>query len=370
VVTFPAFLLGGLAVFLRRDLHFSETRLGALVSVYFAVAAVSSVPVGRAVERFGDRAATSAGVALGALSLAGMSLAPSYPFLLAALAVGGVANALGQLGSNQSLAEAVPPSRRGLAFGVKQSAVPAGTLLASAAVPALGQTVGWRWAFALAAVLALGGLALVPVNAARRPRDRAARTPVALGPLVLIALSATLAAGSANALSTFLIEWGVGSGLGPGNAALILAAGSAVGVVARTGTGWLADRRGRGHLTVVSLQLVGGAVGLLLISIGTAPTLTVGTVIGYGLGWSWPGLLNHALVQLHPGAAAVATSIGQVGVYAGGALGPLGFGLLADTLSFRAAWRIGALAMCLAAAILCAGQWALNSPRRSGAPDP
>lgn len=364
VVTLPTFLLGGLAVFVRRDLHFSNTGLGALVSAYFAMCALSSVPVGRAVERYGHRPTTVAGIVLGALSLAGLALAPSYPFLLAALVAGGIANALGQLGSNQSLAASVPASRQGLAFGVKQSAVPAGTLLAGVAVPALGQTVGWRWAFALSAVLALGGLALVP-------RDRAARAPaagggrrVAVGPLVLVAVSATLAAGSANALSTFLIDWGVGSGLRPGSAALVLAAGGATGVIARTGSGWLADRRGRGHLAVVCLQLVGGAAGLLLISAGTAPALAVGTVVGYGLGWSWPGLLNHAIVQLHPEAAALATSIVQVGVYAGGALGPLGFGFLADSLSFRTAWRAGAMAMCLAALVLTAGRRMLLRARQ------
>jgi MFS family permease len=132
-------------------------------------------------------------------------------------------------------------------------------------------------------------------------------------------------------------------------------------VIARTGSGWLADRRGGGHLTVVSLQLIGGAAGLLLISAGTGPTLAAGTVIGYGLGWSWPGLLNHAIVQLYPGAAAVATSIVQVGVYAGGALGPLTFGFLADGLSFRTAWRISAAAMFLSAVVLGLGRWILSS---------
>jgi MFS family permease len=178
---------------------------------------------------------------------------------------------------------------------------------------------------------------------------------------------ATLAAGSANALSTFLIDWGVGSGLRPGSAALVLAAGGATGVIARTGSGWLADRRGRGHLATVCLQLVGGAAGLLLISADTAPALAAGTVVGYGLGWSWPGLLNHAIVQLHPEAAALATSIVQVGVYAGGALGPLsplGFGFLADSLSFRIAWRACAVAMCLAALVLAAGRRMLLRARQ------
>ena len=57
--------------------------------------------------------------------------------------------------------------------------------------------------------------------------------------------------------------------------------------------------------------------------------LTVGVVLGFGLGWAWPGLMNFAVVRLHPQAPAAATSITQTGVYAGGCLGPLALGALA-----------------------------------------
>jgi MFS family permease len=184
----------------------------------------------------------------------------------------------------------------------------------------------------------------------------------------MVAVSATLAAGSANALSTFLVGWGVHSGLAPGSAALVLAAGSAAGVMARIGGGWLADQRGRGHLTTVSVQLTMGALGLLLIAATGVLPLVIGTIIGYGLGWSWPGLLNLAIVQLHPGAPAAATSIVQVGVYAGGALGPLGFGFLVDTFSFQVAWQVGAAAMCAAAVTLWIGRQMLMRRRRDPCP--
>ena len=61
---------------------------------------------------------------------------------------------------------------------------------------------------------------------------------------------------------------------------------------------------------------------------GTA-ALVVGVVLGFGLGWAWPGLMNFAVVRLHPQAPAAATSITQTGVYAGGCLGPLSLGSLA-----------------------------------------
>jgi len=71
-------------------------------------------------------------------------------------------------------------------------------------------------------------------------------------------------------------------------------------------------------------------------------------LIGFGLGWSWPGLLAFAVVRRHPEAPAAATSVTQTGVYAGASVGPLGFGLLATHAGYPAAWVVAAVAMTLA----------------------
>ena len=82
---------------------------------------------------------------------------------------------MGQLASNTSLSRQVPAGRQGLSFGVKQAAIPVSTLLAGAAVPVVALTVGWRWAFVLAAcwLAAIGSCR--PVNADGERRRRAAR---------------------------------------------------------------------------------------------------------------------------------------------------------------------------------------------------
>jgi cyanate permease len=81
-------------------------------------------------------------------------------------------------------------------------------------------------------------------------------------------------------------------------------------------------------------------------------------VVGFGLGWSWPGVLNFAVVQLNPRAPAAATSITQSGVYVGGCLGPLLFGVLAAH-SYPLAWLVAAAAMVAAAATMLIGRWRL-----------
>lgn len=357
----PVFLVGGLAVQIGRELGFSPAGLGVVVALYFAAGALCSIPAGALVERFGDRLTSRAGVLLASLTMFGIGgLARSYTTLVILMMVGAAANSLGQLSSNLSLARQVPKNRQGLSFGVKQSAIPIATLLAGAAVPTVALTVGWRWAFLVVGALALGALPLAPRGPrppARPKREKATATAPerATGPLIVLALGATLAAGSASALGIFLVDSAVAQGIGPGMAGAVLTMGSVVGVISRTGGGWLADRRGRNHLLIVAGTLLTGAVGLAMLALPGLWPLLLGTVLGYGLGWSWPGVLNFAVVRLNPLAPASATSITQAGVYLGGCLGPLVFGFLASH-SYPLAWLVGAGAMVTASVVLVIGR--------------
>ncbi|MFG1954189.1 MFS transporter [Micromonospora sp. NPDC048830] len=350
----PVFLVGGLAVQIGADLGLSPAGLGLLVSVYFGVGALASVPSGALVERLGPALAARAGILLSAGSmLAVAALARSYPMLLALLALGAAANALGQLASNAALVRHVPTRRQGLSFGVKQAAIPVSTLLAGLAVPTVAVTAGWRWAFVAGALAALAALPAAPRGEARPARATGGRrTGGAAWGLVVVGVAATLAAAAANALGTFLVDSAADRGLSPGLAGLTLTLGSAVCVVARVGAGWLADRRDGGHVAVIAGMLVVGAAGLTLLAVsGTAP-LVAGVLLGFGLGWAWPGLMNFAVVRLHPAAPAAATSITQTGVYAGGCLGPLTLGATAAGFGYPTMWLAAAVAMLLAAALM------------------
>jgi predicted MFS family arabinose efflux permease len=93
---------------------------------------------------------------------------------------------------------------------------------------------------------------------------------------------------------------------------------------------------------------------------GSLP-LIAGVVLGFGLGWSWPGLMNFAVVRLHPQAPAAATSITQTGVYAGGCVGPLGLGAVATLAGYPTMWIVAAGAMVSAAALMLLGSRMLGS---------
>jgi MFS family permease len=376
----PVFLVGGLAVQIRDELRFSPAGLGLIVAVYFGVSALASLPSGRLVERYGPASTARAAILLAAGCLLAIAAAAhSFDALIGLLAASAGANALGQLASNVALAERIPPRRQGFSFGVKQSAIPIATLLAGAAVPAVALTLGWRWAFVAAAGLALTALTLVPPDGRTR-RRRTARTDAdqATAALVVVGLGATLAAGAANALGTFLVDASVARGVTPGLAGLTLTFGSAICVFSRVAAGWLADRRearaarptdgqaagdqadpatrnsrrGGGHVAVLAGLLVVGACGLAVLALPGPVALVTGVTLGFGLGWAWPGLMNFAVVQLNPTAPAAATSITQTGVYAGGCLGPLAFGPIATHAGYPQAWLSGAVAMLFSAMLM------------------
>jgi MFS family permease len=361
-VSVPVFLVGGLGVQISDELRLSPAGLGLAVSAYFGASALASVPAGALVERFGSARVSRAGIVLAAASLVGIAVAARALWsLVAILALGAAANAMGQLSSNTSLSRHVPPRRQGLSFGVKQAAIPVCTLLAGAAVPTVALTLGWRWAFVLAGGLAATALLLVPRSpdsALGRPEtaDRQATSA-----LVVIAVAATLAAGSANALGTFLVDSAVARGIAPGPAGLSLTLGSAVCVAGRAVGGWQADLRPGRQVGVIAALLGCGAAGLLLLAVPGTPALVVGVLLGFGLGWSWAGLLNFAVVRLHPQAPAAATSITQTGIYAGGCVGPLGLGALATAAGYPTMWIVAAAAMVGAAALMLVGSRMLSS---------
>lgn len=352
----PVFLTGAMAVQLSRDLAFDPSGLGLVVALYFGVSALCSLPVGMVVERAGSRVTSRIAVVGAAVLMAALALgARSYVALVVLLLCGAWCNVMGQLSSNLTLARSVPAHRMGLSFGVKQAAIPAATLLAGLAVPAVALTVGWRWAYGIGALLALAALFACP-RADARPPARAAKGDRATGALAVIGAASGLAAGTATALGIFLVASAVDRGIDPGLAGLVLTLGSVVGLSARLLHGWLADRRTGGHVAVVAASLASGAAGFVLLAVPGTPALVVGVVLAFGLGWAWPGLLQFAVVRLNPSAPAAATSIVQVGVYAGGFAGPIVFGSLATHAGFPTAWTVNAVVMLVSAALMLVGR--------------
>ena len=340
----PVFLVGALAVQIRSDLDLPISRIGVLTALFFVSSAAFSTYAGRLAERIGaGRAMRGSGV-LGALSLLGLALSPSYAVLIAFLLLGGIASALAQVGANLHLATRVDRSRQAFAFGIKQSGIPAATLLGGLAVPLVGLTIGWRWAFGFGAVLAVVVVLAVPGSGFRtRSRTEERVRPNNVAALIVLAIGGAFGSGAANAMGAYLVDSSVGAGLGEAAAGLLFAAGSVAGLSVRVGAGWLADRRTGGRLLWVSALYLVGSAGFLLQATRSIELLIPATLLCFAGGWGWPGLFNFAVVTRNPRAPAAATGLTQTGVYLGGMSGPLLFGVTAEQVTYQAAW-LGAAA--------------------------
>lgn len=368
----PPTLVGGLGFLLRPALHFDEAHLGAAVATFFAATALSSVLGGRAAQRLGAAGAMSVAAGGTCICLVGIAtVATTWTHLAVFLVAGGVANGLAQPGSNMSLAAGVARRRQGLAFGVKQSAVPAAGLIVAAAVPVAGLEIGWRTtvvAIAAVATCVTVGLAALP-----RSQGPAARRPAAPGStagdlstraLVLLAAGCCLATSAALSLSTFVVEYAVNLGFRPAAAALLLSCGAGASIAVRLTTGWSSDRSGRRPLATVGAVLAAGALGYAVLSIGgdSPSMLVLAVIVASGLGWGWPALFALTVVRLNPRAPGAASGVTQAGGALGGVVGPLLFGTLVVHASYRTAWLCAAVAAGAAAAIMTGSSRWLEQP--------
>lgn len=363
----PAFLTGAMAVLLRSELSFGESGLGIAISVFFGTAAVLSVRAGRLVERIGGHRGMLIGAVGSAVSMLGIgTIARSWAHLLVLMVVGGASLSMTQPASNLVLARAVSFERLGLAFGAKQSAIPAATLIGGAALPIVGLTLGWRAAFVGmtgATLLFVALLALRPFPATS-PSAPAPHGDAAPRRLVLLAVGAGFGMAAGNSLGSFYVEFAVASGTEVGRAGTLLATGSVFCILARLAWGWLADRRdGNNIVFIMRLMGIGALSYLALGMISWPPLLLFVTLLAFATAWAWPGLMLYTTVRLSREAPAAGTAIVLSGAFVGGTLGPVGFGLLVEYGSYRLAWSVAGGCLVLATGALWIARRALRADR-------
>jgi len=357
----PGFLIAGFAVQIRAHLDLSLGGLGLMIGLFFGTAAIVSPAMGRLSERAGWAVGLLISTTFTAISLGGIGwLANSTPVLAVFYIIGGLGSSLGQIASNLTVARCVDPSRQGLVFGLRHAAVPTAAILAGLAVPTIALTVGWRWGFRGAVLLALLAALSIPRNGEphtinpppprKDGRPRTLGTPMPL--LVILSVAVGLGTGGIDTVSSFIVSYSVAEGVGESAAGILLAVGSVCGLASRIVGGWLIDRKQHADLSAVAAMILIGVAGVVLLNIGGLPGLYLGAAIAFAAGWGWAGLFTFLIVKDNPEAPAMASGITQVGKYLGAALGPPIFGSIADRVSFAAAWWFTTTAFVLAAALI------------------
>ncbi|MFF0204254.1 MFS transporter [Streptomyces sp. NPDC005017] len=364
------FLLGALGPRLVDDLGVSPTVLGLTTTVGFGAAAVLSPLGGRVVDRVGPRRCLIALLLVSAAALALIGAAPGTAFLLAAVALGGLPQALANPATNKSILAAVPAERRGSVTGTKQSGVQLGAFAAGLPLAALAGAVGWRGAVWTAAAAAV----VTAVWAARTlPADPPPKyTPASWLPrgtiAWLAAFSLLLGCGIAS-VNTYLALYGVRRlGLGETAAAALVAVLGVAGIAGRVGWSRLADRPGRALWLPSGLAVGAVAASLLLTASAHVRPLAWVAAVAVGVFAVAANAVSMVLVMQRaaPGRAGQDSALVSAGFFAGFALGPPLFGLLASAGRYGTGWLLVAAEFAGAGAVALA--WAVREQRRGVRP--
>jgi MFS family permease len=289
-------------------------------------------------------------------------MAQNFLQLILLLGVGGVWLSIGVPAASRALIQEMPGRRRGLLFGIGQTAAPIGTIFAGIVLPGVALDHGWHAVFLAAMVfpavafLTVGrdtGAGAGPRPAARPP-DRANPSRREVRDLLTLTVACGLGAVAIGGLTSFFVVSAVDAGQSDARAGHLLVLGGVVGIATRIVGGWYSDRSRHDPLWAVSLLLFAGSGGLALLATGSSGLVVVATVLVYGAGWGWPGLFYYGVAIRGGAFPGRATGTVQVGMALGNVLGPLVVGQISsrDDAGFGAAWSVMAALTLLASVVV------------------
>ena len=170
-------VLGILAPTLQRELGWSETDYGAIVSWFSLAYGIGLLGMGRLLDRIGVRAGFALAIVVWSAAAMGHALARTAAGFSVARAMLGLGEAGNFPGAVKAVAEWFPKKERALATGIFNSGSNVGAILAPLLVPWIALTWGWRWAFV--ATGAIGYLWLLVWLAVYRPAENHPRLSAA-----------------------------------------------------------------------------------------------------------------------------------------------------------------------------------------------
>ena len=296
-----------LAPEIAASLDIDTAAVGLYQSTAFAGAAFLTLLSGSLVLRHGGVRVNQASVVLSAAGI-GLAITGSVPVVALGAVLAGMGYGLATPGASHVLARVTPPSRRGLVFSIKQSAVPLGGLVAGVLFPPVAERFGWVWAIALACVMVFSAVLIIQPLRARLDDDRnpshrvrvdapgqSIRLIFATPRLRPIALVAFSYGAMQLCLFGFFVSYLVEHvGLDLVTAGLLFSVMQGAGFVARVGWGWVSDR------WISSRPLLAG--------LGAGTIASTAAAIAFSETWPLAGL----------GAVSVAlglTAVGWNGVY-------------------------------------------------------
>ena len=341
-----------LAPTLQDELDLTIGQIGLLLAAAWGGSTVALLPWGLVVDRYGERLTLALGLAASGVFLAAAAFATTFRGLFVLLALAGAAGSSVNSASGRAVMQWFAPSERGLAMGIRQSAIPAGGLIGALVVPSLAAEGGSEAAFLFLAGFAVFG-AVVGALVLRDAEPGEALDSASVGRTLADARLWRLCVGSGIYVYAQLAVIGFAvlflhdqRGISPSRAALVVAVSQVLAVGLRIAIGHWSDVVGTriGPLRIVGLVIAAGLVVVALLSGGPLVLLIVALALAGALSMAWNGLAFAAAAELagvRRSGAAIGfqqTVLGVIGIGA-----PPLFAATVDGLSWEAAFFIAAL---------------------------
>jgi sugar phosphate permease len=301
-------------------------------------------------DRVSERIVIGIGLSVAGLAIVAAGRTHSYGALVAVLFVAGATGASVNAASGRAVMGWFPEHERGLALGVRQTAIPIGGATAAAGLPWLASSGGTRLAFLVLGCGCIGGA----VVAASLIRD----SPSAVGEVEditqpmrdprawILGLGTGFYLTAQIAITGFVVLFlHVHRGVSAHSAAALLAGINVLGIGARITSGRWSDRI---HARIAPMRLIGVALAIATAAVAAlvdAPlaVLIPALAIAGVLSMAWNGLAVVAAAE-SAGAGRVGAAIGfqqtLLGVVVAGA--PPAFAAVA-TGSWRLAFALSAV---------------------------
>lgn len=308
------------------------------------------LPWGLLADRLSEQVVIALGLTLASCALFFAARTHSYPALVVTLLAAGAFGASVNAASGRAVMGWFPVHQRGLALGVRQTAIPIGGAAAAAGLPWLADSGGTRLAFIALGCSCIGGAVIAASFIRGTPAPGADLTNLA-GPMRdprmwLLGLGAGFYLTAQIAITGFVVLFlHEHRGVSARSAAGLLAAINIIGVLARIVSGRWSDHI-RTRLRPMRAIGVALAVATGVVAACTDAPLALlipALVVAGGLSMAWNGLAIAAAAETASGGR-VGTAIGfqqtLLGLVVAGA--PPAFAAVA-TGSWRLAFALAAL---------------------------